>query len=71
MVTLPSTIEIRLGEPRPDAGADAPAPDPGATGAGQDDLRSAPGDLEVPFVVADQAGDLAIRDGVVDLAPAP
>ena len=71
MVTLPSTIEIRLGEPQSNAsGAAGPAPDAGPPGAGGDDLRSAPGDLAVPFVVADQAGDLAVRDGTIDLAPA-
>lgn len=54
MVTLPSTIEIRIDDPRP-----APAHD-----------RSHPDQEQVPFQVVNQAGELALRDGLVDLGPA-
>lgn len=54
MVTLPSTIEIRVDDVRP-----APA-----------DGRSHPDADQVPFEVVNQAGELALRDGLVDLGPA-
>lgn len=53
MVTLPSTIEIRVGDPGPTAA----------------DGRSVAGHDQVPFEVVNQAGDLALRGGLVDIAP--
>ena len=53
MVTLPSTIEIRVGDPGPTAA----------------DGRSVAGHDQVPFEVLNQAGELALRGGLVDVAP--